>query len=142
PLETPRFPTEVRISLVDEAPSLRPLTTERRKSRQQGCTAMARFTPQQLWLFAAYRDGAAIGETMLCCGAGVAGLYNVEVLEPFRGQGIGSALVHSALLHARKLGFRAAVLGATGMGARIYTRMNFHEVCKISFWKYGKMRQL
>jgi len=24
----------------------------------------------------------------------------------------------------------------------VYARLGFREVCKLSFWKYGKMRQL
>jgi hypothetical protein len=37
--------------------------------------------------------------------------------------------------------YRASVLTATGMGLRIYAPLGFREVCKLSFWKYGKMRQ-
>ena len=103
---------------------------------------MARMKPRQVWHLAASVDGKPVGETSLCVGAGVAGLYEVEVLEKFRGRGIGSALVHAALTFAREqLGYRAAVLGATGMGLGLYTRLGFREVCKLSFWKYGKMRQ-
>jgi hypothetical protein len=52
------------------------------------------------------------------------------------------ALVHAALRLGKKLGYRAAVLGATGMGARVYARAGFREVCKLSFWRYGKVRQV
>jgi hypothetical protein len=41
-----------------------------------------------------------------------------------------------------KLGYGDTVLGATGTGASVYARAGFREVCKLSFWKYGKMRQL
>ena len=37
--------------------------------------------------------------------------------------------------------YRASVLAATGMGLGVYTRLGFREVCQLSFWKYGKMRQ-
>lgn len=66
---------------------------------------------------------------------------DVEVLEKFRGRGIGTALVAATLRHGNKLGYQAAVLGATGMGMGINARLGFREVCKLSFWKYGKMRQ-
>ena len=56
--------------------------------------------------------------------------------------GIGTALVQAALRQAQQLGHAAAVLGATGMGLGVYARLGFREVCKLSFWKYGKMRQL
>ena len=72
----------------------------------------------------------------------MAGLYDVHVLEEFRRRGIGTALVQAALRQAQRLGHTAAVLGASGMGLSVYARLGFCEVCKLSFWKYGKMRQL
>jgi len=138
----PPKPEGVTIQLVDDPPSLEPLTTERRRHRQQGRNAMARMTPRQVWYFAASLDGKPVGETTLCIGAGVAGIYDVEVLETFRRRGIGTALVRAALVDAHeRFGYRAAVLAATGMGLGVYTRLGFREVCKLSFWKYGKMRQ-
>jgi len=134
-------PDNVTVELVDEPPSLSPLTTERRRLRHKGRQLMARMKPRQVWFFVASQDGKPAGETTICTGSGVAGIYDVVVLEKFRGRGIGTALVRAALLHAKKLGYRAAVLAATGMGLRIYTRLGFREVCKLSFWKYGKMRQ-
>jgi len=95
-----------------------------------------------VWHFSATLDGLPVGETTLLSGATLAGLYDVEVLERFRRRGIGSALVHAALRHGKKLGYRAVALGATGMGASVYAQAGFREVCTLSFWKYGKMRQL
>jgi GNAT superfamily N-acetyltransferase len=139
----PPTPDGVTIQLMDEPPSLQPLTTERRRLRCEGRARITRFEPRQVWCFSATVDGKPVGETLLCAGAGVAGIYDVEVLEEFRGRGIGTALIHAALLTARtRLRCRAAVLGATGMGQSVYARAGFREVCKLSFWKYGKMRQL
>jgi GNAT superfamily N-acetyltransferase len=135
-------PDRVKVELMDQPPSLYPLTTERRRLRHQGRGAIALVTPRQVWHFAASFEGKPIGETTLCCGAGVAGIYAVEVLEAFRGRGIGTALMQAALTQARQLGHSVAVLGATGMGLGVYARVGFREVCKLSFWKYGKMRQL
>jgi GNAT superfamily N-acetyltransferase len=103
---------------------------------------MALVKPRKVWHFAASLEGKPVGETMLFYGAGVAGIYAVEVLEEFRGRGIGTALVQAALQHAQQLGHSAAVLAATGMGSGVYARLGFREICKLSFWKYGKMRQL
>jgi GNAT superfamily N-acetyltransferase len=135
-------PDGVDINLVELPPALTPLSTERRIKRHQGRCAMARFIPQQLWHFCATQDGMAVGETTLFSGTQVAGLYNVEVIKNFQRKGIGSALVSAALAHARKLGHTCAVLSANGMGAGVYERQGFREVCKMSFWRYGKMRQL
>ena len=119
-----------------------PLTTELRQRRHLGRKTMAQSRPQRIWCFSAAVDGVPVGEAMLCQGAGVGGIYNVEVREKFRRRGLGSALIQAALTQARGLGLRIAVLSATGMGHALYTRFNFREVGKLSFWKYGKMRQL
>jgi GNAT superfamily N-acetyltransferase len=138
----PPMPKGVTIGLKDEPPSLEPLTTERRRHRHEGRKAMIAITPRQAWYFSATVDGKPVGETMLLAGEGVAGIYEVEVQRKFRRRGIGAALVHAALTFAREhLGYRAAVLAATGMGSRVYGRVGFREVGMLSFWKYGKMRQ-
>ena len=138
----PASPDRVQVELVDQPPALDPLTTERRQRRNQGRRIMALVEPRHLWHFAASHDGKPVGETALCCGAGVAGIYDVNVAEAFRRRGIGTALVHAALQQARRLGHGAGVLAASGMGSSVYARLGFREVCKFSFWKYGKMRQL
>ena len=140
--ETPPLPEGIRIDLVDIPRPLVRLTTERRQRRHEGRTLMAGFAPRQVWHFSAMSGDLPVGETTLLGGATVAGIYDVEVREGYRRRGIGMALVHAALRHGRKLGYRAAVLGATGMGARMYARVGFQKVCTLSFWKYGKMRQL
>ena len=103
---------------------------------------MALVKPRKVWHFAASLEGKPVGETALCCGAEVAGIYDVKVAEAFRRRGIGTALVQAALLQARQFGYATAVLSANGMGLGVYARLGFREVCKLSFWKYGKMRQL
>jgi GNAT superfamily N-acetyltransferase len=141
-LLAPPVPKDVTVELVDDPPSLDLLSTERRRRRYEGRLALMHMQPRRVWYFAASLNGKPVGETMLCIGAGVAGIYDVVVLEQFRRHGIGTALVHAALTQAREgLGYRAAVLGATGMGLGVYARLGFREVCKLSFWKYGKMRQ-
>jgi GNAT superfamily N-acetyltransferase len=136
------LPAECEVREADQPPLLEPLTTERRQRRYEGRQAMMRIRPKRVWLFTAFLDGVPVGETTLCAGAGVAGIYNVGVLPKFRRQRIGTGLLQAALQKARKLGFCAAVLGASGLGQQLYARLNFREVCKLSFWKYGRMRQL
>jgi hypothetical protein len=46
------------------------------------------------------------------------------------------------LRQAQRFGHAEAVLAATRMGLGVYARLGFREVCKLSFWEYGKMRQL
>ena len=138
----PPVPAGVRIELLDTPLSLNPLSTARRKRRLEGRTLMAQFTPRMIWNFSAQVDGVPVGETTLLAAERTAGIYDVEVKEEFRGRGIGTALIDAAVRQAKKLGYVAVVLGATGMGSRVYAKVGFREVGKLSFWKYGKMRQL
>ena len=140
--EPPPTPEGVKIEMVDELPSLLPLTTDRRKRRYEGRKLLKKADCDRLWYFSATFDGIPVGETTLFNALDVAGIYDVDVLEKYRRRGIGTALLHAALRNARKLGLTAAVLGATGMGSGVYERVGFREICKLSFWKYGKMRQL
>jgi GNAT superfamily N-acetyltransferase len=134
-------PAGVRVELLEAPVSLVHGTTERRRRRAEGRRLMAGHKPRVVWHFLASVDGRPVGETTMLEGSGVAGIYDVEVLEKFRRRGIGSALVDAALRHGRKLGYPTAVLGATGMGSKMYARVGFRELSKLSFWKYGKMRQ-
>ena len=84
-------PDRVKVEMVDRPPSLYPLTTERRRLRHEGRGVIALVKPRQVWHFAASLEGKPVGETTLCCGAGVAGIYAVEVMEEFRRRGIGTA---------------------------------------------------
>jgi GNAT superfamily N-acetyltransferase len=126
----PPIPENVRIEQLDDVPPLYPLTSERRRNAQRGLLLAAQLRPRRVWRFAASVSGKPAGTTVLVTGAGVAGIYGVEVLETFRGRGIGTALVYAAVQQARKLGFSAAVLSATGLGKGVYERIGFREVCK------------
>ena len=138
----PPEPPGVQIEPMDEPALLQPLTTERRRQRHHALTVAARLKPPEVWHFIARHKNRHVGGTTLLCAAGVAGIYGVEVLKEYRRRGIGAALMHTALRHAKQLGFSASVLSASGMGEQLYAKLGFREVCRLAFWKYGKMRQL
>jgi GNAT superfamily N-acetyltransferase len=142
PARTFSMPNGVVIHPVDPPPALLPLTTELRRLRYKGRSLLARAEPKQVWNFAASVKDRPVGETTLFNAAGIAGIYDVTVTEEFRRRGIGTALVATALDQARQLGLSIAILGATWMGQGMYERLGFRVVCKLSFWKYGKTRQL
>jgi GNAT superfamily N-acetyltransferase len=102
---------------------------------------LARAEPKQIRNFAANCNGRPIGETTLFIGAGVAGIYDVTVQEEFRRRGVGTALLVAALDRARELGVSIAILGATWAGQRMYVRVGFRKICRLSFWKYGKAKR-
>lgn len=136
--QAPSCPDKIVIQIVDEPRSLVPLNTKLRQLRHQGHLLLARTEPKQLWYFIASSNGQPVGETTLFTGAGVAGIYDVTVLENFRRRGIGTALLLAALKHARELGLPIAILGATCMGQGMYARLGFRKICELSFWRHGK----
>ncbi len=138
----PSISPDVSIEMIETPRSLAPLTTERRRRRHEGRLFLADAHRNTVWHFSAVVEGEPVGETTLLTSGGTAGLYDVEVIEKFRRRGIGSALIHAALRHARSLGYAHVVLGATRSGSPVYTRLGFRELCNLSFWKYGKTRQL
>jgi GNAT superfamily N-acetyltransferase len=140
--QPPPAPDGVLIEHAHEPPCFVPLTTDLRRLRQKGRCLLLGTKPKQIWTFAATVAGKPVGQTTLFVSGGVAGIYDVEVIKEFRRRGIGTSLVAAALRQAKEFGLSLAILGASGMGESIYARLGFREVCKLSFWKYGKMRQL
>jgi GNAT superfamily N-acetyltransferase len=137
----PGCPAGFKIRPADQPARLRPLTTERRRRNYEGLTSVVRQSPRPLWFFIASQGDRQVGGAVLLTAAGVAGIYGVEVLKDFRRRGLGAALVFAALRKARQLRLPAAVLSASGLGLNVYQRLGFREVCRLSFWRFGKMRQ-
>jgi ribosomal protein S18 acetylase RimI-like enzyme len=145
-LRTFAAPKELKIQqLVDfsvfenaEHPFFGPPTTERRRNFIDGERRLCAARPQRLFAFIASIDGEPLGHAMAFLGAGVAGIYDVGVVRRARGRGIGTAVTLAAVRHARKLGYRYAVLQASGEGEHVYQRMGFEEVCRISLWFHSR----
>jgi len=55
-----------------------------------------------------------------------------------RGRGIGKAVTVAALKHAVRLGYRYAVLQASGEGEQLYLKIGFEEACRISLWFHSR----
>jgi GNAT superfamily N-acetyltransferase len=81
--------------------------------------------------FVARLDGRPVGVSALLDMDGVAGIWNVGVLEEVRGRGIGREATLAALRLARDLGLRTAILGSSPLGVPVYTRIGFVEVCRV-----------
>lgn len=123
-------------------PFLGPSTTARRRTLIEGVSLMTKHEPARAWHFVASLAGLPVGCSTVFLGAGVAGLYHVATIPEARGRGIGKAVTLAALLHARDLGYRAAILHASTEGEVIYRQIGFEEVSKVGHWYYSKARQL
>jgi len=82
----------------------------------------------------AWCGDVAVGATMTFLGSECAGLHGVDVLEAYRGRGIGAALVDHSSRWAAERGASRIVLLATGMGEGVYRRCGFEEVARFGYW--------
>jgi len=79
--------------------------------------------------FAGVFEGKPVASSGLILTGGIAGVYNVATLPAFRRRGFGGAMTHAAMRHARRLGYRVAVLGTSDLGRGVYERLGFRDVC-------------
>jgi ribosomal protein S18 acetylase RimI-like enzyme len=67
-------------------------------------------------------------------GGGVAGVYSVTTAPWLRGRGIGAAMTSAAMLRARALGYRVAVLGSAAKAVPLYRRLGYRQVCSVDVY--------
>ena len=79
-------------------------------------------------------DGAPASCGSVFLHDGVAGLYNIATLQAYRGHGLGYAVTGALLELGRAAGCTDAVLHASELGAPVYTRAGFTEVCSVPQW--------
>ena len=80
-------------------------------------------------------DDEPVARSLVFYSSGVAGLYLIEVLEPYRRRGIGTAMTAAPILEAQKAGYELAVLMASEMGEYIYSRMGFLKYLQLKYYR-------
>lgn len=79
-------------------------------------------------LFLGRVDGQPVASGVLVRTGAVAGIYDIGVIEPFRGRGIGTAITSEVLQAGYEDGCDIGVLQATEMGYPVYEKMGFETV--------------
>lgn len=89
--------------------------------------------------FIAYLNGVPVGTATLSVTPSSAGIWNLATLPEHRKHGIGSALVHAALVEAKKRHYDQvmAILMPKGLARGLFTKMRFKAVCEFPFYIYG-----
>ena len=85
--------------------------------------------------FVGYVNGEPVSTTSIVNGAGVLGVYNVATLPGHQRHGYGETVMRHALAEAqRRHGLSRVILQSTPVGLRLYQRMGFREVARVSVY--------
>lgn len=87
------------------------------------------------WLYVGYLEGEPVATSEVTFGGGIAGLFNISTLVPFRRRGFGTALTLRPLVDAQKAGYQTAVLQAAADGIGLYARVGFASFGDITEYK-------
>jgi len=88
-----------------------------------------------LWIYVGYLEDVPVATAEVTVAGGVAGLYNISTLAPYRRRGFGMAMTVRPLLDARAVGVGTAVLQASSEGVSMYTRVGFLTFGQITEYK-------
>ena len=92
-------------------------------------------------MFIAEKQGVAVASAILYIDESIAGIHDVEVVDAFRGQGIGTALLQAACEFARDESAQLAVLAASEQGAKFYPRFGFRITGRYPTYYYSIKKQ-
>jgi len=110
---------------------------EHRAYRDQ--LALSRHQPPCAWYAAAYthRAGRFAGRAWSFLDADLAGVFDMEVWEPFRRRGLGTGLLNAVCAAARAAGGQHAILNATWEGKQLYDACGYTQIGEgITWWHH------
>jgi ribosomal protein S18 acetylase RimI-like enzyme len=85
--------------------------------------------------YVGYVDGEPVSTAAVVMGGGVAGVYNVATLPGHQRHGYGEAVMRHAIADARRThGVARTILQSTPAGLRLYQRMGFRTVTRVSVY--------
>jgi GNAT superfamily N-acetyltransferase len=99
--------------------------------------AVARRRPARAWYAAAYSPPGRrfAGRAWSFLDGDLAGVFDMDVWEPFRRRGHGTGLLRAVCATAREAGAQHAVLNATPLGKLLYASCGFKQIGEgITWW--------
>lgn len=70
------------------------------------------------------------------------GIWSMATAPEYQGQGAGQALLESVMTHHRRRGAELFYLMASSAGQKLYQRVGFHEMSRLSCWLSGSSSQV
>jgi GNAT superfamily N-acetyltransferase len=98
--------------------------------------ALARLRPRRAWYAAAYTSHAKrfAGRAWSFLDGTLAGVFDMDVWEPFRRRGFGTGLLNAVCTAARQASAQHAVLNATPEGKHLYSACGFTQIGEGTTW--------
>ncbi len=97
------------------------------------------FNSKKVVLYIGYHNSVAVATSLMFSNNESAGLYMIATLPEYRNKGFGREITKIALLDAKKLGHRIAVLQATKDAFEMYKKIGFKEYCNFDiYWNPEK----
>lgn len=85
--------------------------------------------------YVGYVNGEPVSTTAIVLGGGVTGVYNVATLPGHQHRGYGETVMRHALdMTQREFGAGPVILQSTAAGNRLYQRMGFRTITRVSVW--------
>ena len=117
------------------------VTTPRKRHIFETYRKLDKQAHRKHWMFIADKQNIPVGVTIVYIDDNIAGIYDVEVQSPYRGQGIGTALLQHACMFARDAGASVATLAASEQGSKFYPRFGFKVVGRYPTYYYSIKKQ-
>lgn len=94
---------------------------------------------QEMIHFMAYLDEKPVGTVTLSISPTAAGIWSLATLPEYRKAGIGSALVHAALVEAKRRDYShvMAMVMPKGMSSGLFNKLGFKDFCPFPCYLYG-----
>lgn len=87
------------------------------------------FDPQaEVTHFIGYVNGEPVTSSTLLADGITASAYNISTPVELRRQGLGSAITHATLQHARAFGYRCSWIWASTLGRSVYAKLGFQLI--------------
>lgn len=90
----------------------------------------------ELRYYLAWYEGRPVATAAQYFAAGLGGIWWLTTLPDVRGKGVANELTRAALLDARRLGYRAAMLESLPDLLPMYRRLGFREYCRIEVYRW------